>query len=513
VQESASEPESMGRNRLDKSWFCDTFCAGHGRERDQRGKIWDLVRCLPAYGVATVVAAIPELRDYFFISGPEQELNVDGATHFVLGQHAGTSGIRSSSKLAFFLKGGIKSAIMQKRYPHPAIIITDPGQDLDDEMAMILLRHLAEKDHITPLALVATLHPAKNRARLLKGTMRKLFMENTVVCVGSDGPTSHSDKFSSTIDYLATDDELEHDTIDVLATQLRDQNPKSVLCICIGQMTDAAELVRQHEELFVDKIKSVTIMGGVEDVSASISSAGESLLRRSCSTGDGGLLVPDAAHNNMFDMDNARFFYRKVQELGVELNVLSRFTAMACPVPRSIYNTLASSGHPVALRLEKAQRMSIEGLWRRAVAPVGSAERNNLPARCDKDWFCKTFFGSLADEGLLRNAEDSIWDLVEQFNMYDPLTLCYAIPELRQRFFNPLEVEVLGTTHNIVGMSKEKHGILNAALLKQFLTNAFDNGCSLTKPKRMRGGSASSVNISGKDRVERSQNDLSTSPQ
>lgn len=106
-------------------------------------------------------------------------------------------------------------------------------------------------------------------------------------------------------------------------------------------------------------------------------------------------LIPDTAHNNTTSMDSAREFYAACQEHGVPLIVLTRWTAYAAPVPRSVYEDMAATKHPVAHRLLHVQRAKIEGLWRRAAPPPGDARRGDLPARCNKDWFCTTFLGGL----------------------------------------------------------------------------------------------------------------------
>ena len=38
-------------------------------------------------------------------------------------------------------------------------MITDAGADLDDEMAIIMLRHLVDLGLVEPLAAIANLHP------------------------------------------------------------------------------------------------------------------------------------------------------------------------------------------------------------------------------------------------------------------------------------------------------------------------------------------------------------------
>ena len=52
----------------------------------------------------------------------------------------------------------------------------------------------------------------------------------------------------------------------------------------------------------------------------------------------GAMLEPDSAHNNMFDFEAAQYVYRRLQELGIPLRIVSRFAAYSCALHRSIYD-------------------------------------------------------------------------------------------------------------------------------------------------------------------------------
>lgn len=71
--------------------------------------------------------------------------------------------------------------------PTQMVLISDAGQDLDDEMAFIMLRFLVEKRLVTLRGVIATLTPAFQRARLCRGTLDVLGLFNVRVGVGSDG--------------------------------------------------------------------------------------------------------------------------------------------------------------------------------------------------------------------------------------------------------------------------------------------------------------------------------------
>ena len=136
-------------------------------------------------------------------------------------------------------------------------------------------------------------------------------------------------------------------------------------------------------------------------------------------------------------------------------------------MPRTIYDDMAWTGHPIGERLRAAQRASIEGLWRRA-ASTAPERRTGLPARCDAKWFRATFCDG---RGADRGPDDAIWDLVVSFNMYDPLALIACVPDLRKRFFVAAEKRVLGVTHTVIGVDRDRPGVLPEAVdaLRDFM--------------------------------------------
>lgn len=349
------------------------------------------------------------------------------------------------------------------------VIITDPGQDLDDEMTFILLRCLQELGLVEVQCVVANLHPSFKRALLCRGALDMLGMHDVPVGYGSDGGDTtgvHKDDFRETAPYMPSENSQQAFALPAGRTLLyrifNEAQPKSLSLCLISSLKDAAGFLRDNEELFVLKVKDVTIMGGVK-----------------FPTVQGQAMEPDTAHNNEFDRPGAEFFYRRVQELGIQLIIVSRNVVYACPVPREVYDELAQSGSPIGWRLRNAQRSSIEGLWRRA-ASSDPETRMGLPARCDAKWFKKTFCGSNPDVDD-RGQDDPIWDLVKSFNMYDSMALIAAISLMRDHLFAPFYHEYSGVRHMIIGASNEDIGTTpeQAEDCVTFLNHAYKVGISL----------------------------------
>jgi hypothetical protein len=80
--------------------------------------------------------------------------------------------------------------------PQATVLVTmDPGQDLDDEMLIVLLSALRRRGNVRCVGVVATLAPATMRAQLARGTLDELGMRDVPVGAGSDGGASGSTDF------------------------------------------------------------------------------------------------------------------------------------------------------------------------------------------------------------------------------------------------------------------------------------------------------------------------------
>lgn len=201
------------------------------------------------------------------------------------------------------------------------------------------------------------------------------------------------------------------------------------------------------------KVREVVIMGGVQTPKKNE------------------LLIPDDAANNAFDPQAARYVYRRLQELEVPTVVVSRAAAYACPVPRALYDDLASTGHAVGVRIRDAQREAIARLWRRAHAT--GVDRAHLPERCDPRWFRDTFCDG---RGESLGANDDVWDLVVGFNLYDVIALLACSPSLRRRHFAPHAHTVRGATHYIVGLGSNATHVRDTDNLSKALADGVRDG-------------------------------------
>lgn len=334
-------------------------------------------------------------------------------------------------------------------------VITDPGRDQDDEDVLVMLNRLIRLEILQVMGVVANMAPALQRARLAKGSLNELGLPNLAVGIGTAANQTEKDglDYQFAVSYLAERETLV-DGKELILETLRQARPKSIVLLLISALTDAADVLREHHYLFNQAVRRVVIMGGVEvkDETPVLDAEGR--------------FKPDmSAANHDFDKPATEFLYRQLQDMGIPMTVLSRHSAVAAKVERTVYDDMAATGHPVGKRLLEAQKAAIELLWQRANLPADAPNRH-LPPRCDRNWFLTTFTGG---KGTELKAEDSIWDLVLTLNLYDPCTLIACIPNLREHFFTPTVVEVHGVEHIVLGVSAKTHNVRSPKELASFM--------------------------------------------
>lgn len=319
---------------------------------------------------------------------------------------------------------------------------------MDDELSLVLLASLKRKNLLNPIAVVTTLSPAEERAWLTRGTLDSLGLANVPIGVGSPGGVEDGrilEFYGGS--YVSPSHSIAKNGVDLMVRALEaSPQPKSVILLCIASLTDAATLLKNHEQLFVDKVKEVVVMGGLEPLE----------------DGDNVYVKPDSAYNNNCDRAAAKYVYEMCQKRGVPTQTLSRWTAYGSAVPTSFLNDIAATEHMVATNVREVSESNLMKLWEKVRAPLSDPRREKLPARCDKKWFFQTFVGR---DDVSEDEEDRIWDLVEKLNVYDPLAMLSCVPNLRERHFKKTTKMVNGTPHVLIGASKEETDVVNVKAL------------------------------------------------
>lgn len=334
------------------------------------------------------------------------------------------------------------------------LTVGDHGKDLDDETAALLLAELHRSGVIHVAGTVANLDPAESRARIAKGTYNTLGVSIPVAVGTSCGWVDPGlNEYEFDVPYMADPSDVALPGLDLYRDVARSIGDGCLHLILMSGFTDALGMFEDDPALFVRKVGSVTLMSGVESVDGQA------------------FLVPDHTANNDFDYPSAVKLFRELQSHRVPMTIVTRDAAYAAKVPKTFYDDLAATGHPVGVRLKRAQQASIQALWVQANLPEGHPDRS-LPwgpagAPRDAGWFRAAFCDGRGD-GLA--GADEIWPHVVGFAQYDGLAVFAAVPELRDQLFAPRRVLVDGVEHLLIGAG---HGETNvrdrSALVSMFV--------------------------------------------
>lgn len=346
--------------------------------------------------------------------------------------------------------------------PLDTLLFTDPNKDPDDVVAYTIAKQLQVEGFLRLTDVVVTLGDADmraQRAQMAKGVFDRLALPHVRVARGQDYPMTptqareHSKFLSQGAALRAAPDAVHTDGVRAMRQRLV-SSPHKVGMVVIAGMTDASALLAEAGDLVRERVASITIMGGIDPARDA-----------------DGFVQPDTrAYNNATDIHAARTLYRRAQELGIALRILTKEAAYKAAVPPAFYEGIARTGHPVGEYLRDVQKNALKGLWEGIQA--------NLIPGLDTAWFFRTFLAvepeNSATPPQQALAFEAIWPRVTKLNLYDPLTLLAALPGTARMLFQPTPIHCeAGSPVEHVGHAEvvrpEKAKLLLSALAKAAL--------------------------------------------
>lgn len=129
-------------------------------------------------------------------------------------------------------------------------------------MALILLASLKRMLLVRPLAVITTLPPEQDRARLARSILDSLGLHDVPVGIGTqiDMPDEKLNLSCFEGVHVGQND---FEWGDVLMSRvLRDAKDCSVKILCIANLKDVSTLIVKHKDLCCAKVKEIVMMGG-----------------------------------------------------------------------------------------------------------------------------------------------------------------------------------------------------------------------------------------------------------
>ncbi|AOD14302.1 outer protein Q [Xanthomonas fragariae] len=319
--------------------------------------------------------------------------------------------------------------------PRDTVLFTDPNKDPDDVVTYTIGKQLQVAGFVRLTDVAVTLGDAdvrQERARLAKGVFNRLQLPDVRVSRGQDyqmraaQAKDHAKFLQEGRALRAESGEICSNSLEAMKDRLM-QTPQGLSMVVIAGMTDANALVQAHPDLVRERVKNITIMGGVEPVKDAH-----------------GYVQPDArAYNNATDLDAARGLYRQAQQLRIPLRIVTKEAAYKTAVSPAFYESLAENGHSVGRYLKDVQKNALNGLW-------DGIQAGLLPG-LDEAWFFRTFTAGAPtqvngqqDAAEKATAFDQIWPKVTKLNLYDPLTMLASVPGASEMLFTPRQIHADG---------------------------------------------------------------------
>lgn len=371
----------------------------------------------------------------------------------------------------------------------PLFLFTDPNKDPDDLSVLVVTRFLQEHRLVDLRCVVTTLGDRSTRrirARFARCVLDDLRLQTVKVGVGVDYDLDVKDS-EGVVDVkasegrqkdhrifidtplLCTNAVVDDDGQKMLRHELSLVEDQSAVLLVNCGMADVAAFLMDSPELVRQKVARVVIMGGVE-----------------AKLDERGFVVADKrAYNNSTHQPSADYTYSRVQELGLPLVIVTKEAAYSAAVPRSFYDGMAATQHPVGEFLRAQQKQSLRQLWEGIV-------QGHLPPALTPEWFFGTFtdVGRDGDAGKAAIARarsqaddfESIWNEVSKFNLYDPLALLAATPGAADLVFKGHAPEGIRSKARLIA----KNDLKDPSLLKDLLAGIAIESLNTPMPLKSR---------------------------
>ena len=294
----------------------------------------------------------------------------------------------------------------QEVAPPRVIVITDLGKDYDDLAAMVVLKELHRLGLIELEGFIANLHPPQERAKLARGCLDSLGLEDIPVAWGEEAQADatkreppHYYEFPKNADYFSSIyskdasftpyDQEKADPAEIESgVRLLDrlvlsrseprptgQKPRgSMTFLCISGLADIATYAKREPEKLAKVTKNVVLQG---DYSIQLGP-------HSCHA----ILTPNlTAANNSFDQQAAKEWHEYMDNHQIPSVVYTSTAAANARLAPTVFDEMRDTMHPIGQHLRTIQR--IQDLHYYKTACNKDPTKRFLP-RCDQGWFLRT---------------------------------------------------------------------------------------------------------------------------
>jgi hypothetical protein len=358
--------------------------------------------------------------------------------------------------------------------PRGVLVVTDIAKDYDDLAAMILLKELHRLGLIRLEGFIANLMPAIDRAKYGRGALDLLGLKDVPIAWGEKASETdhcvHDYEFDCDFipgditifpqDHMNITNPARHEIepgyslferlvkftprSENCRSTAENANPRNKLTlVLLSSLADAAIYAENNPAKLAGAIANIVLQGGYELIPDSSTNRPT--------------LFPDlTAANNRFDIKSADAFHEYMANFEIPSTVFTKHAAVACPLPMSVFGSIAS--HPLGAHLVKAKEAQDFTFYERACNP--DPTKRFAPA-FDQDWVLRTrtnwYDNHDASEAL--PVGKAVLPYMTKIIVYDALAALGAGGDDVMAALDVLEPKENGTRHNIIGVDKNRPDI------------------------------------------------------
>ncbi|RDL36116.1 uncharacterized protein BP5553_06728 [Venustampulla echinocandica] len=224
--------------------------------------------------------------------------------------------------------------------PPKVIAITDIAKDVDDVVAVVLLKELHRLGLIHIDGFVANLYPQKQRGLLGRGALDSMGLNDVPIAIGTEASLKRHEVHSYEFDcsFMAPDTTSLPNGLELLHKlfSAAKQNGDQVTLLLISALQDIDEFTQAYPNDIRDVVDKVVLQGGYKI------------------EGDKVIAATDAANNSM-NQPAADRFHEFLSKNKIPSVAYTKIATFATEIPDQLCKDLEATGHPVGIYLRKAQ--------------------------------------------------------------------------------------------------------------------------------------------------------------
>lgn len=345
-----------------------------------------------------------------------------------------------------------KERKLKSQPPPRIVVITDINKDVDDLVAMVLLKELNRLGLVELKGFVANLKPARKRTLAGRGALDALGLPSIPIAIGTDAEIIkegekpreiHPYEFDE-CPFMASEDTNLEDGATLLTSLCAEAWTKreKLTFLLISGLRDINDFTKTNADLLRATTERIVLQGGyrVEE-----------------EDGTERLIVDEKAANNSFDLPAAEQFHQYMATQKIPSTSYTKTAAFATDIPEQLLIDLEDTGHPIGAYLHKSQVEMDVAFYEQSCSPV---ETERFKPFMNQEWYLRnksSYYQTPHPEGASLPVGEEVVQYFDKLVAYDALAaLAAGGDDILDRLKISRYAEGPKSLHRVVGVDEQK---------------------------------------------------------